>query len=66
LLGAGSFGKVYRGKRKSDELKVAVKVLQKKEMTKEDLEHQTLEIGILRVCQSKHVSQIIDLFEDSY
>jgi hypothetical protein len=39
LLGEGSFGKVYKGINKTTQLEVAIKVLNKKGLTLEDLEY---------------------------
>jgi serine/threonine protein kinase len=43
---------------------VAIKELNKKGMTEEELEFQMIELGILKSCFSKNVVEIIDVFED--
>ena len=48
LLGAGHFGKVYKGTNKADpSLAVAIKVIDKRNLKSEDLQMIMTEIGIL-------------------
>lgn len=65
LLGQGSFGKVYKGVSKVSQQDVAIKVLNKKGLTLEDLEYQMNELGILKACHSRYVGAILDFFEDA-
>ena len=65
LLGEGSFGKVYKGVNKVTQQEVAIKVLNKKGLTLEDLEYQMNELGILKACHSRHVGTILDFCEDT-
>ena len=65
LLGQGSFGKVYKGVNKVTQQEVAIKVLNKKGLTLEDLEYQMNELGILKACHSRHICAILDFFEDA-
>lgn len=45
--------------------KVAIKMLDKKALEKNELVHMMSEIGILKVCESKHVAKIIEVHEDA-
>ena len=64
IIGQGSFGKVFEGICKISGRRVAIKELNKKGMTEEDLEYQMIELGILKSCFSKNVVEIIDVFEN--
>ena len=67
LLGSGSYGDVYKcyKRNKSDEV-FAVKVINKADFTKEEVEDVYREIQILkRLKDVKHVVQLIDFFEST-
>ena len=55
---------MLEGRCKSSFRRVAIKELNKKGMTEEDLEYQMIELGILKSCFSKNVVEIIDVFEN--
>jgi len=64
-LGNGKFGLVKLGIHKKSGRKVAVKVMNKKDMTNQDLELVRTEIEILKICQHPHIIRIYDVFENT-
>jgi hypothetical protein len=66
-LGRGKFGTVKLGIHKKSGQKVAIKVLNKLEMTLQDIELQKREIEVLKICQHPSIIRLLDVFEsDSY
>lgn len=63
-LGKGKFGTVKLGVHKKTGKKVAVKVMKKKSMTKQDIELQKREIEILKICQHPNICRLLDVFEN--
>lgn len=63
-LGKGKFGTVKLGIHKKTGKKVAIKVMKKKAMTKQDVELQKREIEILKICQHPNICKLIDVFEN--
>lgn len=63
-LGNGKFGLVHLGVHKITGRKVAVKVMNKKEMNNQDLELVKTEIEILKVCQQPNIIRLYDVFEN--
>lgn len=63
-LGKGKFGLVRLGISKEDERKVAIKIMNKKEMNNQDLELVKTEIEILKVCQQPNIIRLYDVFEN--
>ncbi len=63
-LGNGKFGLVRLGIHKVTGRKVAVKVMNKKEMNNQDLELVKTEIEILKVCQQPNIIRLYDVFEN--
>lgn len=43
---------------------VAIKVMQKKQMSVQDVELQRREIEILKMCQHPHIIRLLDIFEN--
>lgn len=64
LIGKGSHGKVYLSKNKSNKKTVAIKVFEKKDLTKIDSLLILNEIQILKTCKHKNILSYIDNFED--
>jgi serine/threonine protein kinase len=63
-LGNGKFGLVRLGIHKTTGRKVAVKIMNKKDMTLQDLELVKTEIEILKVCQHPNIIRLYDIFEN--
>ncbi len=63
-LGNGKFGLVRLGIHKISGRKVAVKIMNKKDMTLQDLELVKTEIEILKVCQHPNIIRLYDVFEN--
>lgn len=63
-LGKGKFGLVRLGIHKETERKVAIKIMNKKEMNNQDLELVKTEIEILKVCQQPNIIRLYDIFEN--
>ena len=63
-LGNGKFGLVRLGIHKQSGRKVAIKVMNKKEMNNQDLELVKTEIEILKVCQQPNIIRLYDVFEN--
>ena len=63
-LGNGKFGLVRLGIHKTTGRKVAVKIMNKKDMTLQDLELVKTEIEILKVCQHPNIIRLYDVFEN--
>ncbi len=63
-LGNGKFGLVRLGYHKTSGRKVAVKIMNKKDMSTQDLELVKTEIEILKVCQHPYIIQLYDVFEN--
>lgn len=64
-LGNGKFGLVRLGIHKQTGRKVAIKVMNKKDMTNQDLELVKTEIEILKICQHPNIIRIYDVFENT-
>lgn len=63
-LGKGKFGLVKSGVHKNTGMKVAIKIMSKKEMTVSDVELQRREIEILKMCQHPFIIRLLDVFEN--
>ncbi len=63
-LGNGKFGLVRLGIHKSTGRKVAVKIMNKKDMTQQDLELVKTEIEILKISQQPNIIRLYDIFEN--
>jgi serine/threonine protein kinase len=63
-LGNGKFGLVRLGIHKETGTKVAVKIMNKKDMTLQDLELVKTEIEILKICQHPNTIKLYDIFEN--
>ncbi len=63
-LGNGKFGLVRLGIHKVTGRKVAVKIMNKKDMTTQDLELVKTEIEILKICQQPNIIRLYDVFEN--
>lgn len=63
-LGKGTYGTVHKGVRKSDKLRVAVKVLKKKRILQKPslVEKLQREVLIMQQCDHENVVQFIDVF----
>jgi serine/threonine protein kinase len=64
-LGKGKFGVVKLAVCKCTGIKVAVKVIKKKDVPVHELELQRREISVLKMCNHPNVVKLIDTFEDS-
>lgn len=64
-LGNGKFGIVRLGINKETEQKVAIKIMQKKNMSKVDMELVKNEIEILKICQHPNIIRLYDVYENS-
>jgi hypothetical protein len=65
-VGNGKFGLVRLGFHKESGRKVAIKIMNKKEMSIQDLELIKTEIEILKVCQHPNIIQLYDVYENAY
>lgn len=63
-LGNGKFGLVRLGIHKVSGRKVAVKIMNKKDMNTQDLELVKTEIEILKICQQPNIIRLYDVFEN--
>jgi fused-like protein len=63
LVGEGSFGKVYKGRRKYTRQTVAMKFILKHGKTDKDLHNLRQEIEILRKLKHENIIEMIDAFE---
>ena len=63
-LGNGKFGLVRLGIHKATGRKVAVKIMNKKDMTMQDLELVKTEIEILKISQQQNIIRLYDIFEN--
>jgi len=64
-LGNGKFGLVRLGIHKETGKKVAIKIMNKKEMSNQDLELVKTEIEILKICQHPYIIRLYDIFENT-
>ncbi|XVF75639.1 hypothetical protein PTKIN_Ptkin13bG0203400 [Pterospermum kingtungense] len=63
LVGEGSFGKVYKGRRKHTGQAVAMKFIAKHGRTEKDIHNLRQEIEILRKLKHENIIEMIDSFE---
>ncbi|XP_057429664.1 serine/threonine-protein kinase TIO isoform X3 [Lotus japonicus] len=63
LVGEGSFGKVYKGRRKHTGKTVAMKFIMKHGKTDKDIHNLRQEIEILRKLKHENIIQMLDSFE---
>ena len=63
-LGSGKFGLVKLGKNKKNQRLVAVKTLNKKEMSHSDFDLVKNEIEIMKVCQHPNLIKLYDIIEN--
>ncbi|XP_022640398.1 serine/threonine-protein kinase TIO isoform X2 [Vigna radiata var. radiata] len=63
LVGEGSFGKVYKGRRKHTGQTVAMKFIMKHGKTEKDIHNLRQEIEILRKLKHENIIQMLDSFE---
>lgn len=63
LVGEGSFGKVYKGRRKYSRQTVAMKFILKHGKTDKDIHNLRQEIEILRKLKHENIIEMIDAFE---
>ncbi|KAF3341059.1 Serine/threonine-protein kinase TIO [Carex littledalei] len=63
LVGEGSFGKVYKGRRKTSFQTVAMKFILKHGKTEKDLHNLRQEIEILRKLKHENIIEMLDAFE---
>ncbi|XP_071789839.1 serine/threonine-protein kinase 36-like isoform X1 [Asterias amurensis] len=63
LIGEGSFGKVYKGRRKYSGKVVALKFIPKLGRSKKDLENLMKEIEIMRGLHNENIIEMLDSFE---
>lgn len=66
FLGKGKFGNVHLGENVKTKEEVAVKMIRKEKMTKDEINSLTYEIDILKLCQHPYIIELKDLFEDEY
>lgn len=64
FIAEGSYGKVYKGTKKSSGEQVAIKIISKLKMEEADLEVQANEIEILKVCNHPNIVKLVDSYED--
>lgn len=64
-LGNGKFGIVRLGINKETGQKVAIKIMQKKNMSKVDMELVKNEIEILKICQHPNIIRLYDVYENA-
>lgn len=64
ILGKGVFGIVHEATNKLTEIKVAIKIIYKKNMTDKNLNLIRSEIEILKICQHPNIVRLIDSFDD--
>ena len=63
-LGNGKFGLVKLGINKKTNQKVAIKIMNKRQMNTSDLELVRTEIEILKICQHPNIIQLYEIFEN--
>ena len=63
-LGNGKFGLVKLGINKQTKEKVAIKIMNKKNMDTSDIELVRTEIEILKICQHPNIIRLYDIFEN--
>ena len=63
-LGNGKFGLVKLGINKKTNQKVAIKIMNKKQMNTSDLELVRTEIEILKICQHPNIIKLYEIFEN--
>ena len=63
-MGNGKFGLVRLGIHKETGRKVAVKIMNKKDMNNQDLELVKIEIEILKIGQHPNIIRLYDIFEN--
>ncbi|XP_050212738.1 serine/threonine-protein kinase TIO [Mercurialis annua] len=63
LVGEGSFGKVYKGRRKFTGQTVAMKFIMKHGKSEKDIQNLRQEIDILRKLKHENIIQMLDSFE---
>lgn len=63
-LGEGKFGQVKLGISRKTNVKVAIKILKKREMNTSDLELARNEIDIMRVCKHPNIIRLLDTYEN--
>lgn len=63
MIGEGSFGKVYKGQRKSTNQIVAIKKIPKRGKKEKELKNLRQEIEILRKLYHENIIQLLDSFE---
>jgi len=65
VLGAGHFGKVYKGTNRADpSITVAIKVIDKRNLKSEDLQMIMTEIGILQELDHPNIVRYMETFEE--
>ena len=64
-IGKGKFGLVKYGIHKETNRPVAIKIMAKKNMKKQDLELAKTEIDILKICQHPNIVKLYDVFDNS-
>ena len=64
-IGKGKFGLVKYGIHKETNRPVAIKIMAKKNMKKQDLELAKTEIDILKICQHPNIIKLYDIFDNS-
>jgi serine/threonine protein kinase len=62
----GAFGKVFKAYHKESGRLVAIKQIAKGHMDEKELEVQTNEIELLRVCDHPSIVRLYDYFEDPF
>jgi fused len=62
-IGEGSFGKVYKARRKNTGFTVAMKFISKHGKSEKDVRNLRQEIGILRKLNHEHIILMFDAFE---
>jgi fused-like protein len=65
-IGEGSFGKVFKGRRKHSGQVVALKFITKRGKTEKDLTNLRQEIEILRGLHHENIILLLDSFETSH
>ncbi|KAG0447354.1 hypothetical protein HPP92_028377 [Vanilla planifolia] len=63
LVGEGSFGKVYKGRRKYTGRTVAMKFILKSGKSEKDIQNLRQEIEILRKLKHENIIEMLDAFE---
>jgi len=68
-IGSGSFGRVCKGIRKSDNLEVAIKIVNKSKLNSKPganlMKYLEREVNILKSIQHENIIQLFDVYEDS-